>query len=59
MDEAKYVQMFVQKYHISLPLFRPYSKIEFLKLIETRYASFFILLERMSDVQDALQSMVV
>ena len=57
--EARDVQMFICNHHTSLALFRTFSKKEFLKPVDTRYASYFILLERMLEVQEALQYMVV
>ena len=57
--EARGIQMFVCNHHTSHALFRSYSKKEFLKPVETRYASYYILLKRMLEVQDALQAMVI
>lgn len=57
--EARDVQMFICNHLTSLALFRTFSRKEFLKPVKTRYASYFILLERMLEVQGALQSMVV
>ncbi|XP_059068491.1 uncharacterized protein LOC131858996 [Cryptomeria japonica] len=57
--EARDIQMFIWNHHTSLALFRSFSKKEFLKPIETRYATYFILLERMLEVHDPLQLMVV
>lgn len=57
--EARDLQMFICNHHTSLALFRSFSKKEFLKPADTRYATYFILLQRMIEVQEALQSMVV
>ncbi|XP_059064530.1 uncharacterized protein LOC131856678 [Cryptomeria japonica] len=57
--EARDIQMFICNHHTSLALFRSFSKKEFLKPVETRYATYFILLERMLEVHDPLQLMVV
>ncbi|XP_059076562.1 uncharacterized protein LOC131039617 [Cryptomeria japonica] len=57
--KARDIQMFICNHHTSLALFRSFSNKEFLKPIETRYASYFILLERMLEVHDPLQLMVV
>lgn len=54
--KARDIEMFVT---ITLTLCRSYSKKKFLKLDGTRQASYFILLERMLEVWEALQSMVV
>jgi hypothetical protein len=40
-------------------MYREYSKLEFLKVAETRYASNFIMLGRLVEVKSALMSMVV
>lgn len=56
--EARDIQMFICNHYTSLALFRTFSKKEFLKPVETRYASYFILLERMLEVQEALQLMM-
>ena len=57
--EGREVQMFICNHQTSLALFRTFSRKEFLKPVETRYASYFILLERMLEVQEALQLMMV
>lgn len=57
--EARDVQMYACNCHTPLALFMTISKNEFLKPTETRYATYFILLERMFETRDALQSMVV
>jgi hypothetical protein len=40
-------------------MYREYSKLELLKVAETRYASNFIMLRRLIEVKSALMSMVV
>jgi hypothetical protein len=52
------VQMFICNHHTSLAMYRSHSKKEFLKPTEPRYASYFLLLERMLEVQQALQAMI-
>ncbi|XP_059075352.1 uncharacterized protein LOC131875288 [Cryptomeria japonica] len=59
VSDARDVQMFMCNHHTSHALFRTSSKKEFLKLVETRYASHFILLERMLELQEPLQLMVM
>ena len=56
---ARNVQMFICNHHTSLAMYRSHSRKEFLKPTKTRYASYFLLLERMLEVQPALQAMVV
>ena len=57
--DARVVQMFICNHHTSNALFRSFARKEFLKLVETRYASYFILLERMIELQEPLQLMVM
>lgn len=57
--EARDIQMFVCNYHTSFALFWSSLKKEFIKLVEIRHTSYFLLMERMLEVQDVLQSMVV
>jgi hypothetical protein len=52
------VQMFICNHHTSLAMYMAHSRKEFLKA-KTRYASYYLLLERMLEVQSALQAMVV
>jgi hypothetical protein len=58
VNDVRDVQMFICNQHTSHALFRTYSQKEFLKPTDTRYASYFILLERMK-LQEALQLMVM
>lgn len=57
--EARDLQMFICNRHTSLALFRSFSSKEFIKPVEKRYATYFFLLERVLEVEHALQSMVV
>ena len=59
VTQGREIQMFICNHHTSLALFRTFSKKEFLKPVETRCASYNILLERMIEVHEALQQMVV
>ncbi|KAH9291987.1 hypothetical protein KI387_042831, partial [Taxus chinensis] len=59
VTEARDVQKFICNHHTSLALFRNFSKKEFLKPVDTRFASYFILLERMSELQEPLQIMIM
>ncbi|KAH9329297.1 hypothetical protein KI387_001405 [Taxus chinensis] len=57
--DARDVQMFICNHHTSLALFRSFSRKEFLKPVDTRFASYFILLDRMAELQESLQCMVM
>ena len=51
--------MFIYNHHTSHALFRSFAKKQFLKSVETSYASYYILLERMIELQEPLQLMVM
>lgn len=59
VSAARDVQMFICNHHTSLAMYRAHTRKEFLKPTDTRYASYFLLLERMIEVQAPLQSLVV
>jgi hypothetical protein len=59
VTSARNVQMFICNHHTSLAMYRSHLRKEILKPIDTRYASYFLLLERMLEVQSTLQAMVV
>ena len=56
--EAKEIVKFITNHHQCQAIFREYSKLELLKVAETRYASNFIMLRRLV-VKQVLVSMVV
>jgi hypothetical protein len=53
--EARTTLKFITNHHKSLALFRSLSKLELLKLRETRFATNFIMLQRMHEVKASLQ----
>ena len=55
VTEARDVQKFICNHHTSLSLFQKKSNKEFLKPVDTCFASYFILLERMSELQEPLK----
>jgi hypothetical protein len=57
--EAKTTLKFITNHHKSLALFRNLSKLELLKPGETRFATNFIMLQRMHEVKASLQQLVV
>ncbi|XP_059069104.1 uncharacterized protein LOC131859411 [Cryptomeria japonica] len=57
--EAEEIQMFVTNHHMSQAIFRTFSKLELLKVAETRFASHTLVLRRLLKVRDALSSMVI
>jgi hypothetical protein len=57
--KAREIIKFITNHHQSQAIYREYSKLELLKVVETRYASNFIMLHRLVEVKPALMSMVV
>ena len=57
--DAREAQMFICNHHASLAIYRIYAKKQFLKPADTRYATYFILLDRMLEVQHALKAIVI
>jgi len=57
--DAREAQMFICNHHASLAIYRIYAKKEFLKPADTRYATYFILLDRMLEVEQALKATVI
>ena len=57
--DARDAQMFICNHHASLAIYRMHAKKKFLKPAETRYATYFILLERMAEMYVPLQATVV
>jgi hypothetical protein len=57
--QAREMIKFITNHHQSQAIFREYSKLELLKVVETRYASNFIMLGRLVEVKQPLISMVV
>jgi hypothetical protein len=57
--QATEIIKFITNHHQSQVMYREYSKLELLKVAETRYASNFIMLRRLVEVKSALMSMVV
>jgi hypothetical protein len=57
--QAREIIKFITKHHQSQAIYREHSKLEFLKVVETRYASNFIMLRRLVEVKTALMNMVV
>jgi hypothetical protein len=57
--EARTALKFITNHHKSLVLFRSLSKLELLKPGETKFATNFIMLQRMHEVKASLQQLVV
>lgn len=57
--EATSAVKFITNHHMSLALFRQRSKLDLLKPADTRFATNFIMLQRLQEVKEALQQLVV
>ena len=57
--EARAVVKFITNHHKSLAIYRQHCQLELLKPGETRFASQFIMLQRINNCKDALQETVV
>ena len=54
--QAREIIKFITNHHFSQAIYREYSKLELLKVVETRYASNFVMLRRLVEVKPALMS---
>lgn len=59
IGQAREIIKFITNHHHSQAIYREYSKLELLKVVETRYASNFIMLLCLVEVKNALMNMVV
>lgn len=59
IQKGRKSQMFICNHHQTQAIYRKFAKVELLKLVDTRFASYFILLHRFCEVKGALCSMVV
>jgi hypothetical protein len=59
ITSAKGLVHFITNHHKSLAVFRNHSDLELLKPAETRFATSFILLQRLLDTKQALEETVV
>lgn len=57
--KAREIIKFITNHHFSQAIYREYSKLELLKVVETRCASNFVMLRRLVEVIMTLMSMVV
>ena len=56
--QAREIVKFITNHHQSQAIFREYSRLELLKVVETRFASNFIILHRLVEVKQPLVSMM-
>ena len=58
-EEASFIKNFVMTHSMRLSMFNEFSKLKFLQIAETRFASVVIMLKRLLLIKDALVQMVV
>eukprot|EP01018_Ginkgo_biloba_P002712 Gb_02256 [translate_table: standard] len=58
-DEAKEIEMFITNHHMAQAIYRQFASLELLKVVETRFASHFIMLRRLLEVKSSLCNMVI
>jgi hypothetical protein len=58
-DEALFIKNYIMNHGMRLSMFNEFSKLKFLQIAETRFASIVIMLKRFLDIKDALVQMVV
>eukprot|EP00253_Pinus_taeda_P014332 PITA_14332 len=56
---AKEIQMFITNHSMSQTIYRGFTKLELLKVAETRFASHTLVIKRLVEVRQALQAMVI
>ncbi|XP_059076405.1 uncharacterized protein LOC131078326 [Cryptomeria japonica] len=59
IEKGRKIQMFICNHHHTQAIYRKFAKVELLKPADTRFASYFILLDCLCEVKGALCSMVV
>jgi hypothetical protein len=58
-DEATFIKNYIMNHGMKLSMFNEFSKLKFLQIAETRFASVVIMLKRFLDIRDSLVQMVV
>ncbi|XP_059063854.1 uncharacterized protein LOC131856294 [Cryptomeria japonica] len=59
IEKGRKIQMFICNHHHTQAIYRKFAKVELLKPTNTRFASYFILLDHLCEVKGALCSTVV
>eukprot|EP01018_Ginkgo_biloba_P033596 Gb_20372 [translate_table: standard] len=59
IEKGKKIQMFICNHHQTQSWYRKFSKVELLKPIDTRFSTYYILLERLLQVKGALCATIV
>ena len=59
IDDTCYIHNFVQNHTNSLTIYKEYTYLSLLKIVDTRFAFSFIMLKKLREVKTALGSMVI
>ena len=59
IEDARHIRNFVQNHTNALTIYKKYTQLSLLKVVDTRFASSFIMLKRLREVKAALRSMVI
>jgi hypothetical protein len=59
IENGRKIQMFICNHHHSQAIYRKHAKMELLKPIDTRFATYYILLRRLVDMKGALAATVI
>jgi hypothetical protein len=59
IDDAHHIRNFVQNHTNALTIYKQYTHLSLLKIVDTRFASSFIMLKRLREVKAALGAMVI
>eukprot|EP00253_Pinus_taeda_P016358 PITA_16358 len=59
IEDARHIRNFVQNHTNALTIYKEYNNLSLLKIVDTRFASSFIMLKRLRQVKTALGAMVI
>jgi len=59
IENGRKIQMFICNHHHSQAIYRRHAKVELLKPVDTRFASYYILLRRLVEMKGALAATVI
>eukprot|EP00253_Pinus_taeda_P029225 PITA_29225 len=59
IEDARHIRNFVQNHTNALTIYKEYTHLSLLKIVDTRFASSFIMLKRLKEVKAALRAMVI
>jgi hypothetical protein len=59
IEDARHIRNFVQNHTNALTIYKEYNNLSLLKIVDTWFASSFIMLKRLREVKTALGAMVI